>query len=54
VHLQSAFRGTRYGPGAFPVAEAAVSRILSVPLFPQITVEQQRTVVAALKAALRR
>ena len=52
VHLQPAFRGLGYAPGDFPVAEAAASRILSLPLFPHITPEQQATVAGALREAL--
>ena len=41
VHLQPAFRHLGYGPGDFPVAEAAAMQLLSLPLYPQITQEQQ-------------
>ena len=53
VHLQPAFRELGYGPGDFPVAEAAAGQILSLPLYPQITAEQQQVVAAALRRALR-
>jgi dTDP-4-amino-4,6-dideoxygalactose transaminase len=53
LHLQPAFRSLGYGPGDFPVAEAAASRILSLPLYPQITETQQRAVADALQDALR-
>lgn len=53
VHLTPAFAGLGYGPGAFPHAEAAAGRILSLPLHPHITAAQQEEVVAALSAALR-
>lgn len=52
VHLQPAFRELGYGPGDFPVAEAAASEILTLPLYPQITGEQQQYVAQALRAAL--
>ncbi len=52
VHLQPAFRSLGKGPGTFPVAEAAAQQILSLPLFPGITVEQQDRVAYALRAAL--
>jgi dTDP-4-amino-4,6-dideoxygalactose transaminase len=52
LHLQPAFRRYGYGPGDFPVAEAAAGRIISLPLYPHITAEQQRTVVDALRGAL--
>ena len=53
VHLQPAFRALGTGPGSFPVAEAAAAEILSLPLFPGITAEQQERVVDELRKALR-
>jgi dTDP-4-amino-4,6-dideoxygalactose transaminase len=53
VHLTSAFAGLRYGEGAFPIAERGAREILSLPLFPEITQEQQERVVSALIAALK-
>lgn len=52
VHLQPAFRRDEYGPGDFPVTEAAARRIVSLPLYPHITVHQQRSVAEALRRAL--
>jgi len=52
VHLQPAFRYLGYGPGDFPVAEAAAAQLLSLPLYPQITEEQQVRVVDAVRRAL--
>jgi dTDP-4-amino-4,6-dideoxygalactose transaminase len=52
VHLTPAFAGLGLGEGAFPHAEQAAAGILSLPLFPQITPEQQQRVVDALVAAL--
>ncbi len=53
VHLQPPFRGYGYGPGDFPVAEAAADHIVSLPLYPHITVAQQQMVADALRRALR-
>ena len=53
VHLQPPFRGYGYGPGDFPVAEAAAGHIVSLPLYPHITVAQQQMVADALRRALR-
>lgn len=53
VHLQPAFRHLGYGPGDFPVAEAAAGQLLSLPLYPQITREQQVRVADAVRYALR-
>jgi dTDP-4-amino-4,6-dideoxygalactose transaminase len=52
VHLQPAFRHLGYGPGDFPVAEAAAGQLLSLPLYPQITPEQQVRVADAVRRAL--
>ena len=52
VHLQPAFRHLGHGPGDFPVAEAAAEQILSLPMFPQITAEQQQRVADALRKIL--
>jgi dTDP-4-amino-4,6-dideoxygalactose transaminase len=52
VHLQPAFRSYGYAPGDFPVAEAAADRIISLPLYPHITAEQQLAVTEGLRMAL--
>jgi dTDP-4-amino-4,6-dideoxygalactose transaminase len=52
LHLQPAYKDLGYGPGDFPIAEAMAGRILSLPMFPQITVEQQEYVVERLAAAV--
>jgi dTDP-4-amino-4,6-dideoxygalactose transaminase len=54
IHLQGAFRGLGHGPGDFPVAEKAAREVLSLPLYPGITAEQQAEVVDALDSALQR
>jgi dTDP-4-amino-4,6-dideoxygalactose transaminase len=52
IHLQGAFKHLAQGPGAFPVAEKAAGEILSLPLYPQITPQQQERVVDELRKAL--
>jgi dTDP-4-amino-4,6-dideoxygalactose transaminase len=52
VHVLPAFRDLGHGPGDFPVAERASREVLSLPLFPEITQEQQARVVDALEKAL--
>ncbi|AUG79370.1 erythromycin biosynthesis sensory transduction protein EryC1 [Kitasatospora sp. MMS16-BH015] len=54
VHLQPAFSGLGHGAGSFPVTERAAGEILTLPLFPQITEDQQTRVVEALAKALTR
>lgn len=53
LHLTRAYKSLGYPLGAFPVAEAAAGEILTLPLYPQITAEQQERVVSALAEALR-
>ena len=52
IHLQPAFRDLGHGPGDFPVTETAATEILSLPMFPHITEEQQAHVATALRKAL--
>jgi dTDP-4-amino-4,6-dideoxygalactose transaminase len=53
LHLQKAYSNLGYGPGALPVAEAAAERILSLPMYPSLTAQQQQYVVEALLTAAR-
>ncbi|WP_131784762.1 DegT/DnrJ/EryC1/StrS family aminotransferase [Protofrankia symbiont of Coriaria ruscifolia] len=53
VHRQEAFVDLGYALGAFPVSERAAERILSLPLYPQITADQQSRVADELRRALR-
>ncbi|MBW3537700.1 MAG: DegT/DnrJ/EryC1/StrS family aminotransferase [Actinobacteria bacterium] len=52
VHLQPALASLGHRRGEFPVSEKAAGSILSLPLFPGITEEQQRYVVQELAKAL--
>jgi dTDP-4-amino-4,6-dideoxygalactose transaminase len=52
IHLTPAFAHLGYRAGGFPNAEAAAARILSLPLHPHITEDEQVQVVESLKAAL--
>jgi len=51
-HLQGALSSLGYQKGDFPVTEAAANRILSLPLYPEISPDQQKRVAQALSAAL--
>ena len=53
VHLTAAYQGLGYRQGQFPVAEAAAGRILSLPMFPHLTEEQQVAVVRGIQASVR-
>jgi dTDP-4-amino-4,6-dideoxygalactose transaminase len=52
LHLQPAYRELGLRPGSFPMAEAAAQQVLSLPLFPEMTVAQQERVAMALVASL--
>ena len=52
LHLTAAFGSLGYPEGAFPVAERLAGEILSLPLFAEITAQQQERVVAVLAQAL--
>ncbi|AMM32159.1 erythromycin biosynthesis sensory transduction protein eryC1 [Sinomonas atrocyanea] len=52
VHLTEAFSSLGYGPGDFPVAEAAAEQILSLPMFPHLTDGQVERVAEAVAQAV--
>jgi dTDP-4-amino-4,6-dideoxygalactose transaminase len=45
LHLQKAYAVLNYRLGNFPVAEKVAAEIVSLPMFPQLTAEQQDRVV---------
>ncbi|WP_091723732.1 DegT/DnrJ/EryC1/StrS family aminotransferase [Pseudarthrobacter equi] len=53
VHLSGAYGSHGWVAGSFPVAEEAAGQILSLPLYPHITAEQQERVAGALGDAVR-
>jgi dTDP-4-amino-4,6-dideoxygalactose transaminase len=52
LHLQPAYAWLGYRPGNLPVTEAVADQVLSLPLYPEMTEDQQDLVVAALLAAV--
>src|SRR5947209_13327065 len=53
LHLQECLRYLGYTEGDFPVSEEAAHAVLALPMFPEITVEQQRRVVHTCAGLLR-
>jgi dTDP-4-amino-4,6-dideoxygalactose transaminase len=54
LHLVPALRWLGHRAGDFPVSERAAREMVSLPIFPHITLEQQERVVAVLRRALGR
>lgn len=48
LHLQNAYRAFGHKPGDFPVSEHVAERVLSLPMFPTLTSEQQDYVCTTL------
>ncbi len=53
LHLQPCFAHLGYQPGSLPVAEAAMRSVLSLPIYPELTLEQQDTVIKAVQSFYR-
>ena len=50
LHLQKAYASLSYTPEDFPVASRAAAEIVSLPMFPQLTVDQQTRVAREIVA----
>jgi dTDP-4-amino-4,6-dideoxygalactose transaminase len=52
IHLQKAYSFLGFETGSFPVAERCAQEFLSLPMYPELRLEQIEFVVAALKECL--
>jgi dTDP-4-amino-4,6-dideoxygalactose transaminase len=50
LHLQKAYSSMNYRLGDFPVAERVAEEIVSLPMYPQLTAEQQARIVEEILA----
>jgi len=49
IHLQEAFEGLGQGVGSLPHTERACDRVLSMPLYPEMTLDQARYAASTLR-----
>lgn len=52
LHLQPVYQSLGFRAGQFPVAEQIAHEVVSLPMFPELTPDQQKQVVYALKEVL--
>jgi dTDP-4-amino-4,6-dideoxygalactose transaminase len=52
MHLQGALSFMGYREGDFPATESAAREMLSLPMYPGISADQQQDVVDSLRRAL--
>ena len=53
LHLQPCFAALGYRAGRLPATEAATAEVVSLPIYPELTTEQQDAVIAAVLAFYR-
>lgn len=49
LHLQNAYKSLGYKEGDFPVSEKVANEILSLPMFPELSHDQQKYVVETIR-----
>lgn len=52
LHLQPVYKDLGYKIGQLPVAEAVCNQVLSLPMFPELSLQEQQRVVYSLKDSL--
>jgi dTDP-4-amino-4,6-dideoxygalactose transaminase len=53
IHLQKAYECLGCTRGSFPAAEQSAHEVLSLPMYPELTIEQLERVADALASLLR-
>ena len=48
IHRQPAYAALGYGPGSLPITERLCTEVLSLPIFPELSAEQQQQVISVL------
>jgi dTDP-4-amino-4,6-dideoxygalactose transaminase len=49
LHLQPCFADLGYGMGSLPVTEQAMTEVISLPIYPELTDAQQDEVIDAVR-----
>jgi dTDP-4-amino-4,6-dideoxygalactose transaminase len=52
IHRQPAYAELGYGPGSLPTTERLCAEVLSLPIFPELSADQQDTVISTLQRLL--
>jgi dTDP-4-amino-4,6-dideoxygalactose transaminase len=52
VHMQRCYKAWGYAPGSLPVTERVAAEVLSLPMFPTLTLGQQQRVVSGIEALM--
>lgn len=50
LHMQDCYRSLGYAQGCLPETERASAEILHLPIYPELTIDEQRTVVLAIQS----
>ncbi|MFC1570433.1 DegT/DnrJ/EryC1/StrS family aminotransferase, partial [Candidatus Omnitrophota bacterium] len=49
LHLQPCYKALEYGIGSFPVSERMAERVLSLPVYPELTDEKIKYIIQTVK-----